>query len=199
MELILATNNPHKVEEFSRILAPLGIVVRSQKEVCPGLEVEETGTTFAENARLKAEAVFRATGLAAVADDSGLCVDALNGAPGVFSARFAGPGATDAQRIARLLDELREVPDDCRTARFVSAICCIGPNGLFVECQGSCEGTIGRESRGEGGFGYDPVFYVGGKSFAQLSGEEKDAVSHRGQALRLFYHEMNRRMNCADQ
>ncbi len=199
MELILATNNAHKVEEFSRILAPLGIVVRSQKEFCPNLEVEENGATFAANARLKAEAFYKATGLAAVADDSGLCVDALNGAPGVYSARFAGPGATDAQRIQKLLDEMQDVPDEQRTARFVSAICCIGPDGLLIECQGVCEGRIGRQCRGEGGFGYDPVFYVGDRSYAQMTGEEKDAVSHRGRALRLFYDEMNRRMNRADQ
>lgn len=198
MELIIATNNAHKLEEFGRILTPLGVVVHSQKEYCPDLDVEETGTTFAENARLKAEAVYKATGLTAVADDSGLCVDALNGAPGVYSARYAGENATDAQRIEKLLGELKDVPDQRRTARFISAICCIGPN-LLVECEGVCEGMIGRECRGEGGFGYDPVFYVEGRSYSQMTGEEKDAVSHRGRALRLFYEDMNRRMNCADQ
>ena len=125
-------------------------------------------------------------------------MDALNGAPGVYSARYAGENATDAQRIEKLLGELKDVPDEKRTARFISAICCIGPN-LLVECEGVCEGMIGRECRGEGGFGYDPVFYVEGRSYSQMTGEEKDAVSHRGRALRLFYDEMNRRMNCADQ
>jgi len=198
MKLIVATNNAHKLLEFGRILAPLGVEVHSQKEYCPDLDVEETGTTFAENARLKAEAVFKATGLTAVADDSGLCVDALNGAPGVYSARYAGENATDAQRIEKLLQEMAEVPDEKRTGRFISAICCIGPE-LLIECEGVCEGVIGRECRGEGGFGYDPVFYVDGRSYSEMSGEEKDAVSHRGRALRLFYEEMNRRMNCADQ
>ena len=198
MKLIVATNNPHKLVEFGRILAPLGIEVHSQKEYCPDLDVEETGTTFAENARLKAEAVYRATGLTAVADDSGLCVDALGGAPGVYSARYAGEHATDAQRIEKLLEEMKDVPEEKRTGRFVSAICCIGPD-LLVECEGVCEGVIGYECRGEGGFGYDPVFYVEGRSYSEMTGEEKDAVSHRGRALRLFYEEMNRRMNRADQ
>ena len=198
MKLIVATNNAHKLLEFGRILAPLGVEVHSQKEYCPDLDVEETGTTFAENARLKAEAVFKATGLTAVADDSGLCVDALNGAPGVYSARYAGENATDAQRIEKLLQEMANVPDEERTGRFISAICCIGPE-LLIECEGVCEGVIGRECRGEGGFGYDPVFYVDGRSYSEMTGEEKDAVSHRGRALRLFYEEMNRRMNSAEQ
>ena len=198
MKLIVATNNAHKLVEFGRILAPLGIEVHSQKEYCPDLDVEETGTTFAANARLKAEAVYKATGLMAVADDSGLCVDVLDGAPGVYSARYAGENATDAQKIEKLLDEMKDVPDEKRTARFVSAICCIGPD-LLVECEGVCEGVIGYECRGEGGFGYDPVFYVEGRSYSEMTGEEKDAVSHRGRALRLFYEEMNRRMNRADQ
>lgn len=198
MKLIVATNNAHKLVEFGRILAPLGIEVHSQKEYCPDLDVEETGTTFAANARLKAEAVYKATGLMAVADDSGLCVDALDGAPGVYSARYAGENATDAQKIEKLLDEMKDVPEEKRTARFVSAICCIGPD-LLLECEGVCEGTIGYECRGEGGFGYDPIFYVDGRSYSEMSGEEKDAISHRGRALRLFYEEMNRRMNRADQ
>jgi len=197
MELVVATNNPNKLLEFSRILQPLGVRVRSQKELCPDLEAEETGTTFAENARLKAEAVYRVTGLTAVADDSGLCVDALDGAPGVYSARYAGPGATDAQRIRKLLEALRDVPAPRRTARFVSAICCVGRD-LLVECQGVCEGVIGTAPAGEGGFGYDPVFFVGDKSYSQMTGAEKDAISHRGKALRLFYDEMNRRMQRAD-
>ena len=198
MKLIVATNNAHKLVEFGRILAPLGIEVHSKKEYCPDLDVEETGTTFAANARLKAEAVYKATGLMAVADDSGLCVDVLDGAPGVYSARYAGENATDAQKIEKLLDEMKDVPDEKRTARFVSAICCIGPD-LLLECEGVCEGAIGHRCRGEGGFGYDPIFYVDGRSYSEMSGQEKDAISHRGRALRLFYEEMNRRMNCADQ
>ena len=199
MELIVATRNKGKLREFGRILEPLGIHVRSQEEVCPGLEVEETGTTFAQNARLKAQAIYDATGLATVADDSGLCVDALGGGPGVYSARYAGENATDQERVEKLLGELKEVPDPQRTARFVSAICCILPGGERVECEGVCEGTIGWEPLGEDGFGYDPIFLRDGKTYSQMTGAEKDAVSHRGAALRELYHQLKRRLNCADE
>ena len=200
MELIVATHNKGKLRQVGRILEPLGIRVRSEEEVCPGLEVEETGTTFAQNAYLKAKALYDATGLATVADDSGLCVDALGGAPGVYSARYAGENATDAQRVEKLLGELKDVPDGQRTARFVSAICCILPGGETIQCEGTCEGTIGWEPKGEDGFGYDPVFVRDGKTYSQMTGAEKDAVSHRGAALRLLYDQVNRRLNgIADQ
>ena len=187
MKVIAATGNMGKLREFARIFAPLGIEPAAQSEVCPGLSVEETGTTFAENAFLKADAVHERTGLAAVADDSGLCVDALDGAPGVYSARYAGEDATDADRIAKLLGALEGVPDEARTARFVSAVCCVFPDGERLTVRGVCEGTIARAAAGTGGFGYDPVFVTPtGRTFAELSAVEKDAVSHRGQALRAL-------------
>ena len=191
MELIVATRNPGKLREFARILSPLGITVSSQEQHCPGLEVDETGTTFAENARLKAQAIYEATGKPTVADDSGLCVDALDGAPGVYSARYGGPGLSDAQRVQKLLQALENTPKPLRTGRFVSAICCVLGPGQMIECQGMCEGWIGYEPLGENGFGYDPVFMVGDQSFAQMSDAQKDSLSHRGKALELFYKEMN--------
>ncbi len=198
MELIIATRNPGKLREFARILSPLGITVSSQEQHCPGLEVDETGTTFAENARLKAQAIYEATGKPTVADDSGLCVDALEGRPGVYSARYGGPGFSDPQRVQKLLAELGGTPKEQRTGRFVSAICCVlGPQRM-IECEGVCEGWIGYEPLGENGFGYDPVFMVGDKSYSQMSDGDKDAVSHRGKALALFYKEMKEAHQGAD-
>lgn len=167
----------------------------AQSEVSPGLSVEETGTTFAENAFLKADAVHERTGLAAVADDSGLCVDALDGAPGVYSARYAGEETPYPEKISRLLGELEGVPEERRTARFVAHICYIGADGARIDAEGTCEGKIGWEPRGDGGFGYDPIFYVGDRSFAELSAEEKDAVSHRGKALRELARKLNEHQN----
>lgn len=185
MEFIIATNNPKKLKELSRILAPLNIDAVSAKEKGITLDdVEETGTTFAENAFLKANAAFAKTGLPAVADDSGLCVDALDGRPGVFSARYGGENATDEEKYLKLLDELKNVPAEKRTAHFTCAICCILPDGTKIEAEGICQGNIAFEPSGNGGFGYDPIFECDGKSYAQLSAEEKDTVSHRGIALR---------------
>ena len=184
MQFIIATGNAHKLLELERILAPLGIDAVSTKAKGISLDdVEETGTTFEENAYLKAKAACDKTGLPAVADDSGLCVDALNGEPGVYSARYAGEDATDEQRYQKLLENLKDVPAEKRTARFVSAVCCVWPSGESLTVRGECEGTIGSRPLGENGFGYDPVFMVGEKSFAQLSAVEKDAISHRGRAL----------------
>jgi len=179
---IIATHNQHKLSELERILTPLKInAATAQLD-----EVEETGATFAENAFLKAEAACRQTGMPAVADDSGLMVDALNGAPGVYSARYAGEGASDMDRIQKLLLNLKDVPKEKRSAKFVCAICCVYPNGDIVTAHGECAGTIGFESQGSDGFGYDPIFLVNGKSFAQLTAEEKDKISHRGRALKEF-------------
>ena len=187
MKLVLASKNPHKLTEMQAILAQLGVEVVLERDVGADGEVEETGTTFQENAFLKARAVMEATGLPAVADDSGLMVDALDGGPGVYSARFAGPGASDADRNRKLLRELEGVPEEGRGAKFVSAICCVFPNGDRVEARGECPGRIGFTPVGENGFGYDPLFVVdGGMSYAELFDEEKDAISHRGNALRLF-------------
>lgn len=187
MRLLLATQNKHKVEEFSRILAPMGWEILPQDAVCPELDVEETGTTFAENARLKAMALYRATGFPTVADDSGLCVDALDGAPGVYSARYAGEGHDSDANIDKLLQELRDVPPEKRTAHFVCSICLMFHERDILTCEGRCSGSIGFERHGNDGFGYDPVFMVGDRSFAQLSGAEKDKISHRGMALRELY------------
>lgn len=179
---VIATHNPGKLKELQRILEPLHIDAVTAKLD----EVEETGTTFAENAFLKADAACRQTGMPAVADDSGLMVDTLNGEPGVYSARYAGEGATDYDRIIKLLTNLKNVPLEKRTAKFVSAICCVFPNGEKIEVQGECPGFIAFEPHGNGGFGYDPIFLVNGKSFAELNASEKDAVSHRGRALRAL-------------
>lgn len=180
MTFVIATHNAKKLKELKRILDPLGFdaVIR---EDLP--EVEETGTTFAENALLKAESACKVTGRPAIADDSGLVVDALGGAPGVYSARYAGEGATDRQRYEKLLTELREVPTEQRTARFVSAVCCVFPDGTILTAEGACEGIIAFEPKGEGGFGYDPIFLVGERSYAEMTAEEKDSISHRGRAL----------------
>ena len=182
MKFVIATHNKHKLQELQRILTPLGI-----EAVTADLsEVEETGTTFAENACLKAKAACKETGLPAVADDSGLEVDALDGRPGVYSARYAGEGATDAQRLEKLLGELSEVPAEKRGARFVSAICCVFPNGDILRAEGDRPGSIAFAPAGEDGFGYDPIFLCGEKTFAQMTAAEKDAVSHRGKALEKF-------------
>lgn len=187
MKLVLASKNPGKLKELQEILGSLGVEVLLESQVGLDLEVEETGTTFAENAFLKADAVMRASGLPAIADDSGLVVDALDGAPGVYSARFGGK-ESDGERTALLLEKLEGVPVEKRTARFVSAIACCLPDGRTITADGSCEGVIADAPRGQGGFGYDPVFLVPplGRTFAELSAEEKNRISHRGSALRAF-------------
>ena len=184
MQVIVATGNKGKLCEFERIFAPLGISVVAQGEVCPGLQVEETGTTFAENAFLKAQAVHERTGKAAVADDSGLCVDALDGRPGVYSARYGGEEMPYPEKMEKLVEELGCLPVDYRTAKFVAHICFIGADGTRIDVEGICPGYIGAEPKGENGFGFDPIFMVGDRSFAELSDSEKDQISHRGKALR---------------
>lgn len=193
MKFIMATNNSHKVIELSRILLPLGITVVSAKDAGVTLDdVEETGMTFAENAFLKADAAFKNTGMPVVADDSGLCVDALDGRPGIFSARYGGEGASDSDKNAKLLAELKDIDEDNRTAHFTCAICCILEDGTRIDVEGICNGKIAFEPHGDGGFGYDPIFMCGSKCYAQLSGEEKDAVSHRGIALRKLKAELEK-------
>ena len=168
------------------ILSQLGVEVVLESEAGVDVDVEETGATFEENAYLKAHAVMEASGLPAIADDSGLCVDALNGAPGVYSARYGGPGLDDAGRYQLLLENMRGQLD--RRCKFVSAICCCFPNGDRVEARGECAGTLAYAPKGADGFGYDPIFFVPGlkKTFAELSPEEKNAISHRGNALKAF-------------
>ncbi|MCL2488569.1 MAG: RdgB/HAM1 family non-canonical purine NTP pyrophosphatase [Oscillospiraceae bacterium] len=185
---LIATRNPGKLEEMRRILQPLGIRAVTGADIGITLtEVDETGATYAENAFLKAAAACRESGLPAIADDSGLEVDALGGAPGVYSARYAGEGAGAAACVQKLLRELDGVPAEQRTARFRAVICCVFPSGEAIYAEGTgCEGRIGLAPTGAGGFGYDPVFYVGDRSFAQFDPTEKDAISHRGRALRAF-------------
>ena len=186
MKFIIATNNAKKLIEMERILNPLGIEAVSANDAGVVLDdVDETGATFRENAFIKANAAFEKTGMPAVADDSGICVDALDGRPGIFSARYCPElCVTDEDRTQRILDELQGVPDEKRTAHYTCAICCILPDGSKLEIEEICEGKIGYSFIGDGGFGYDPIFWQGDKTFAQLSAEEKDKVSHRGKALR---------------
>lgn len=187
LTLVVASGNKKKLNELCRILRPIGVNVVSPAEAGFNMDgVEETGDTFAQNAMIKAKAGYERSGMATIADDSGLCVDALDGAPGIYSARYAGEGANDEQRCQKLLSNMQDVPDEKRTARFVSSICCILPD-CVITAEQTCEGHIGYEPKGEHGFGYDPVFYIeNGQSFAQLSDEQKDAISHRGKALREF-------------
>lgn len=182
--LVLATGSAHKAREMRELLAGCG------REVLPAppeaLDVEENAATFAGNARLKALAAAAATGEIALADDSGLCVDALGGKPGVHSKRWAGSDATDADRIAKLLEALSGVPPEERAARFVCAVCIAAPGRVLWEGTGMVEGRIADDPRGEGGFGYDPVFLLpDGRTMAEHTEAEKNAVSHRGRAMRL--------------
>lgn len=189
MRYIIATHNKDKLAELSRILEPLGIEAITDRDLGIKLpEVEETGTTFAENAYLKAASACEATGLPAIADDSGIAVDALNGGPGIYSARYGGPDATDKDRNKKLLGELDGLPIEQRGAHYVCAVCCVFPDGSEpLTAEGYMYGAIGTEERGERGFGYDPLFIVkSGKTVAELTEEEKDAISHRGNALRVF-------------
>ncbi len=195
MKLVLASKNPKKLRELNDILSQLGIEVCSQAEVGVDVDVEETGTTFEANSLLKAQAVMEACGLPAIADDSGLCVDALQGAPGVYSARYGGEGMDDMGRTRLLLENMRGAGP--RTAKFVSVVTCCFPNGDVLCARGECPGTIAFAPMGEGGFGYDPVFFIPQlkKTFAQLTPEEKNAISHRGQALKAFQVKLEEYLN----
>ena len=187
MKVILASKNAHKLEELSAILGQLGFEIALESEYELDIEVEETGTTFEENSLLKAEAVMKASGLPVLADDSGLMVDALHGAPGVYSARY-GHKSSDAERTAYLLENMIDVPDEARTAKFVCVITCLWPDGRKIVARGECPGRILHEVHGSNGFGYDPVFFVPekGKTFAELLPGEKNAISHRARALAEF-------------
>ena len=186
MRFVLATHNPGKLREMGEILKDFGIEVVSPRDLGITVDVEETGTTFAENALLKAKAICKEANLPAIADDSGLCVDALNGAPGVYSARYGGEGLDDKGRYMLLLSSLRGAPT--RAAHFACAVACAFPNGDTLTAEDRCDGSIAYAPLGEGGFGYDPVFLLPGtgKTFGQLTQEEKSAVSHRGRALKDF-------------
>ena len=186
MKFVLASQNKHKLAEMQSILSAHGVEVVLQSDIGLHVDVEETGETFAANAMLKARAVMEASGLPAIADDSGVCVDALNGAPGVYSARYGGPELDDAGRYRLLQENMRGAGS--RAAHFTSAIACVFPNGDAIEAEGICPGTIAFAPQGDGGFGYDPVFFLPQlrKTYAQLTAEEKAAVSHRGKALEVF-------------
>ena len=185
-KFVLATHNPGKLREMADILSHLNIEVVSPADLGITVDVEETGTTFAENAMLKAKAICKAANLPAIADDSGLCVDALNGGPGVYSARYGGEGLDDKGRYQLLLSNMRG--QTTRAAHFACAIACAFPNGKTLTAEGRCNGTIAFAPMGEGGFGYDPVFFVPekAKTFSQLTAEEKNEISHRGKALEAF-------------
>jgi len=193
MKFVLASNNPKKLKEMREILSELGIEVISQGEAGVNIEVEETGRTFEENALLKAAAVMEATGLPAIADDSGLMVDALGGAPGIYSARYGGDECrTDAERIEYLLRNMGDT--DERGASFVSTIACVFPDGRRIITRGECTGLILREPRGSGGFGYDPVFYLPeyNMTMAEMSPEQKNKISHRAKALNNLKKELGK-------
>lgn len=184
-EILLATNNQGKVKEMKSILADLGIDVYSLKDKCIDAQVEEDGNTFEENAVKKAEEIAKISGMITVSDDSGLEVYALDLKPGIYSARYAGEGATSEMLCKKLLTEMQNVEDTDRGARFVSVVAISYPSGKTLTLRGECEGTIIRQMRGDGGFGYDPVFYIEEKkmTFSEMSLEEKNKISHRAKAF----------------
>lgn len=187
MKVILASQNKHKLAELGKILNTLGIEVALESEYGLHVEVEETGTTFEENSYLKAETVMKAFGMPTIADDSGLMVDALGGAPGVYSARYGGI-SDDKERNAYLLRNMKDIPEEERTAKFVTVITCLWPDGRKIVARGECPGRILFAPAGENGFGYDPLFYVEeyGRSFAELEPDVKNSISHRARALQDF-------------
>ena len=192
MKIVLASHNPGKMKEMSAILSGFGVELVLQSELGLHVEVEETGTTFRENALLKAHAVMEAAHMPAISDDSGLMVDALNGAPGVYTARYGGEGLTDQERYRLLLSAL--IGQTNRAAHFYSCIACVFPAGDVLTAQGVCDGTISFAPIGGDGFGYDPIFFVPSlrKTFAQMTPEEKNSVSHRAKALAAFRSEFEK-------
>ena len=193
MKVVLASKNAHKLQEISKITEQFGIELVLQSELGVDLDVEENGTTFEENSLIKAKAVMEATGLPALADDSGLAVDALNGEPGIYSARYGfDPTLDDPGRVQLLLRNMAQIPDENRQAKFVCVITMVTPEGKVIQARGEANGTILHAPAGAGGFGYDPVFYYPplGMSFAELSAQQKNQVSHRAEALKLFYEKL---------
>ena len=193
MKVVLASKNKHKLVEISKITEKFGFDLVLQSELGVDVDVEETGTTFEENSFLKAEAVMKATGLPALADDSGICVDALNGEPGVYSARYGFDDTLDDWgRLELLLKNTEHVPDGQRQAQFVAVITMVTPEGEVIQARGEIHGELTREARGENGFGYDPIFYYPpmGMTTAEMPSESKNEVSHRGNALKAFYEKL---------
>ena len=190
MKVVLASKNKHKLVEISKITEKFGIELVLQSELGIDIDVEETGTTFEENSFIKAEAGMKASGLPALADDSGIAVDALNGEPGVYSARYGFDDSLDDWgRLELLLKNTEQVPDGQRQAQFVCVITMVTPDNQVIQARGEIHGELTRQAQGENGFGYDPIFYYPplGKTTAEMSPEEKNRVSHRGNALRVFY------------
>ena len=193
MKVVLASKNPHKLVEISKITEKFGMELVLESELGIDIDVEETGATFEENSFLKADAVMRATGLPALADDSGIAVDALNGEPGIYSARYGFDDSLDDWgRLLLLLKNMENVPDGSRQGKFVCVITMVTPDGQTIQARGEAHGEILRAAVGANGFGYDPIFYYPplGKSFAELSPEEKNRVSHRATALNVFYEKL---------
>lgn len=187
MKLVVATENKGKVEEFKRIFSAYGIEVSTPREMGFSLDVEETGTTFMENAYIKAKYASEKTGYMAVADDSGLCIEAFPELLGVYSARFMGEDTSYIKKNAKILSLMESIPEEKRTAWYECAICLVVPHKKeTLNSVGKCYGKIGYEPKGENGFGYDPIFYIGDESFAEISGKKKDSLSHRGNALKDF-------------
>lgn len=199
MKVVLASKNAHKLQELQDILSAQGVEVILESAAGVDVEVEETGTTFEENSLLKARAVMEASGLPAIADDSGLMVDALGGDPGVYSARYGGPGLDDTGRWQLLLKNM--AGESNRACKFVSVICCAFPDGGEVMARGECPGILAQGPSGDGGFGYDPIFYLPqlGKTMAQLTSAEKNQISHRARALAGFQKEWERQRHGTDQ
>lgn len=190
-QVVIATKNKGKAKDFEALFAPLGFEVVTMFEVAPDMEIEETGTTFEANAVLKAETLSRELNTIVIADDSGLAIDALDGEPGVYSARYAGDHDDEAN-IVKVLENMQGVPDEKRTARFYCALAIAGPDMKTTTVFGTCEGVISHEKRGTNGFGYDPIFFVPelGRAMAELLPEEKGAISHRGNAIRKLAEEL---------
>ena len=189
MKVILASKNKHKLEEISKITEKFGFELILQSQLGVDIDVEETGTTFEENSLIKAEAVMKATGMAAMADDSGICVEALHGEPGVYSARYGFDETLDDWgRLQLLLKNMETVPDGKRQAKFVCVITMVTPEGETIQARGEIHGELLREPHGENGFGYDPIFYYPpfGMTTAEMSSEDKNQVSHRANALKIF-------------
>ncbi len=185
-KLVFASANKGKIKEMRELLVPAGIELLTLSDIGFTGDIEETGKSFEENARIKAFAICKFCGLPAVSDDSGICIDALDGGPGVYSARYLGADTPYEIKNPLLLELLKEVPPKLRTARYECCVCCVFPDGRELVTHGVCEGVIGDEPRGDNGFGYDPIFFVGDKSMAELTDDEKNRISHRGKAVRAF-------------
>ena len=200
MNIVLATNNMGKLKDFKNVLSSLNINVCLPNELGIGVNMpEETGKTYEENAEIKARAVYDLCGEVSIGDDSGLEIDALNGEPGIYSARYAGDGKSDEEKIRFVLDKLKNVAEEERTAKFVSCICCVLKSGESFFVRGECRGKIAFEPRGENGFGYCPIFVVdSGKTFAEMTDNERSKINHRGIAINKLYLELKRRIGLGE-